>query len=63
MFQNSVLSVLQSESDPHSDTTRWGENEQVEETATDSDHDEHTDRERKQQERKQSFIRDYYLST
>jgi hypothetical protein len=42
MFQNSVLSVLQSESDPHSDTTRWGENTQVEETATDSDQVEET---------------------
>jgi hypothetical protein len=37
MFQNSVLSVLQSESESHTDTTRWGENTQVEETATDSD--------------------------
>ncbi len=46
MFQNSVLTVFHSESDPHSDTTRWGENEQVEETATNSDHDEHTDEER-----------------
>jgi hypothetical protein len=43
MFQNSVLTVFHSESDPHTDTTRWGENEQVEETATYRDHDEHTD--------------------
>ena len=42
MFQNSVLTVLQSESVTNTDTTRWGENEQVDETATDSDHEEHT---------------------
>jgi hypothetical protein len=47
MFQNSVLTVFHSESDPHTDTTRWGENEQVEETATDSDHEEHTAEESK----------------
>ena len=42
MFQNSVLSVLQSEPESHTDTTRWGENTQVEETATDSDQEEDT---------------------
>jgi hypothetical protein len=42
MFQNSVLSVLQSEPESHTDTTRWGENTQVEETATDSDQGEDT---------------------
>ncbi len=42
MFQNSVLSVLQSEPEFHTDTTRWGENTQVEETTTDSDQEEDT---------------------
>jgi hypothetical protein len=42
MFQNSVLIVLHSEPGSHTDTTRWGENEQVDETATDSDQQEHT---------------------
>ncbi len=37
MFQNSVLSVLQTEAESHTNTTRWGENTQVEETTTDSD--------------------------
>ena len=37
MFQNSVLSVFQSNPESHTDTTRWGENTQVEETSTDSD--------------------------
>ena len=47
MFQNSVLTVFHTESDPHTDTTRWGENEQVEETATDSDQEEHKNEESK----------------
>jgi hypothetical protein len=42
LFQNSVLSVLQSEPESQTDTTRWGENTQVEETATDSDQEEDT---------------------
>jgi hypothetical protein len=42
MFQNSVLTVLHSEPDSNTDTTRWGENEQADKTATDSDHEEHT---------------------
>ncbi len=42
MLQNSVLSVLQTEPESHTDTTRWGENTQVEETATDSDQVEDT---------------------
>ena len=42
MFQNSVLSVLHSDPASHTDTTRWGENAQVEETTTDSDQVEDT---------------------
>ncbi len=42
MFQNSVLSVLQSDPESRTDTTRWGENTQVEETTTDSDQGEDT---------------------
>jgi hypothetical protein len=60
MFQNSVLSVLQSEPESHTDTTRWGENEQVEETATDSDHDEHTDEERNTEHKNETQEKDEY---
>jgi hypothetical protein len=42
MFQNSVLSELQSEPESHTNTTRWAENTQVDETATDSDQEEDT---------------------
>jgi hypothetical protein len=42
MFQNSALSVLQTEPESHTDTTRRGENAQVEEKATDSDQEEDT---------------------
>jgi hypothetical protein len=42
MFQNSVLSVIQTEPESHTETTRWGEDTQVEETATDSDQEEDT---------------------
>jgi hypothetical protein len=60
MFQNSVLTVFHSESAPNSDTTRWGENEQVDETATDSDHKEHTTEEKKTEHNDETQEKDEY---
>ncbi len=60
MFQNSVLTVLHSEPDSHNDTTRWGENEQGDETTTDSDQEEHTAEESKTEDNNETQEKDNY---
>jgi hypothetical protein len=60
IFQNSILTVLHSEPDSHTDTTRWGENEQSNETATDSDQEEHTAEEIKTEDNYETQEKDEY---